>query len=184
MTDLIILAALLDGPAHGYVLKRSAGLALGRPSLHNNLVYPLLHKFIDSGWVVRRIEPGERGRERKLYALTREGRRHLLLRLERVGAPEAAQADAFRLRVGLFDYLSPEARRNILGARKAYLNQCAANLAELRRMARLKPFAVMALDRAQREITSELRWMRVLAQDSERAEVARAGRTLLGAARR
>jgi hypothetical protein len=45
MNDLIILATLLDGPKHGYQLKREAGFILGQGAMHNNLIYPMLRRF-------------------------------------------------------------------------------------------------------------------------------------------
>ena len=45
MIDLIILASLLDGPKHGYALKKQAGMIFNHSQLHNNLVYPLLRRF-------------------------------------------------------------------------------------------------------------------------------------------
>lgn len=44
MNDLLILAALLEGPKHGYALKKHAGLISGQTDMHNNLVYPLLRR--------------------------------------------------------------------------------------------------------------------------------------------
>jgi hypothetical protein len=45
MNDLLLLATLLEGPKHGYALKKQAGLILGEAELQNNLVYPLLRRF-------------------------------------------------------------------------------------------------------------------------------------------
>ena len=45
MNDILILASLLPGPKHGYLIKKEAGLILRGSELHNNLVYPLLHRF-------------------------------------------------------------------------------------------------------------------------------------------
>jgi DNA-binding PadR family transcriptional regulator len=61
MTDLILLALLLARPKHGYQLKREAGLLLGQEMLHNNLVYPLLRRFMKHRWVSRKTGPGQRG---------------------------------------------------------------------------------------------------------------------------
>jgi DNA-binding PadR family transcriptional regulator len=36
---------LLDGPKHGYQLKREAGFILGQGTTHNNLIYPLLPRL-------------------------------------------------------------------------------------------------------------------------------------------
>ena len=76
MSDLILLAALLDGPQHGWALKKLAGLLSGSGDMHNNLVYPLLKKFVGEGWVRRRSEPGQRGRIRSVYSLTSRGIRN------------------------------------------------------------------------------------------------------------
>jgi hypothetical protein len=50
MNDLIVLAILLDGPKHGYQLKREAGFILGQGAMHNNLIYPMLRRFTAEGW--------------------------------------------------------------------------------------------------------------------------------------
>lgn len=65
MTDIIVLATLLGGPKHGYQLKHEAGLILGQTNLHNNLVYPLLRRFTEEGWVTSKTVPGERGQRRR-----------------------------------------------------------------------------------------------------------------------
>ena len=58
MNDLLMLAALLGGPKHGYALKKQAGLMTGQANLHNNLVYPLLRRFVARGWVTRKKVAG------------------------------------------------------------------------------------------------------------------------------
>ncbi len=101
MNDLFLLAALLPGPRHGYALKQQVGLLTGKGTLHNNLVYPLLRRFVENGWVNRRQAEGERGQTREVYALTAKGKRELLGRLGTYGEEEAASEAGFRLRVGL-----------------------------------------------------------------------------------
>src|SRR5215831_5703075 len=98
MTDLMILAMLLPGPKHGYQLKREAGIILGHDVLHNNLVYPLLRRFMNNKWVSRKAAPGQRGQTRQQYSLTTLGRRELLARLSSFTEQDANSADAFRLR--------------------------------------------------------------------------------------
>jgi DNA-binding PadR family transcriptional regulator len=121
MNDLILLAALLDGPKHGWVLKKLGGLATGRGDMHNNLVYPLMKKFVAQGWVRRRAESGHRGQTRAVYSLTLLGNKELFQRLNQFGEKEAASANEFRLRVGLFGALSPQARKRILAERARWL---------------------------------------------------------------
>ena len=57
MNDLILMAALLEGPKHGWALKKLAGFLGGQNAMHNNLVYPLLKKFVAAGWVRRHSGP-------------------------------------------------------------------------------------------------------------------------------
>ena len=121
MNDLILLAALLDGPKHGWVLKKLGGLATGHGDMHNNLVYPLMKKFVAQGWVRRRAEAGHRGQTRAVYSLTLLGNKELFRRLNQFGEKEAASANEFRLRVGLFGALTPEARKRILAERARWL---------------------------------------------------------------
>ena len=44
MNDLLLLAMLLEGPQHGYALKKKVPLITGHGEMHNNLVYPLLKR--------------------------------------------------------------------------------------------------------------------------------------------
>src|SRR5579863_9509880 len=114
MNDLLLLAALLPGPRHGYALKQQVGLLTGKAAMHNNLVYPLLRRFVENGWVRQRKAEGERGQTREVYTLTAKGKEELLRRLADYGGEEAASENGFRLRVGLFDSLNTETRQRIL----------------------------------------------------------------------
>ena len=67
MNDLLILASLLEGPQHGYALKKRIGTLTGHGPLHNNLFYPLLRRFVATSWVSRRKAPGQRGQTRELF---------------------------------------------------------------------------------------------------------------------
>jgi len=79
----LLLAALLDGPAHGYeLMRRLEGRASGRWRPSPGSVYPLLQLLEDEGLVRGRASDG-RSEGRKVYELTERGR---------------AQADAGQLR--------------------------------------------------------------------------------------
>src|SRR6516165_654423 len=121
MNDLILLAALLEGPKHGWALKKVAGLVSGSRDMHNNLLYPLLKRFVQERWVRRRSEPGERGQTRAVYSLTPRGNQELLRRLREFGEREASSAPEFLVRAGLFAILDPETRSRILSERDRYL---------------------------------------------------------------
>ena len=131
MNDLLLLSNLLAGPQHGYALKKRIGLMTGHGEMHNNLVYPLLKRFVAQGWVSCRTVPGERGQTRERYALTEKGKQELLRRLREFSRKDAASADAFHLRVGLFAVLDAEARERILASREEWLEQRGNILANL-----------------------------------------------------
>lgn len=76
--DLIVLAALADGPAHGYAvieaIRRRSGEAFDLPE---GTIYPALHRLEHAGLLSSRWTVAESGRRRRVYALTAQGRRAL-----------------------------------------------------------------------------------------------------------
>ena len=76
--DMIVLAALAAGPAHGYAImqetRRRSGSAFDLPE---GTIYPALHRLEQSGLLSSRWAVGDAGRQRRLYSLTRSGRRAL-----------------------------------------------------------------------------------------------------------
>jgi len=78
--DALILAVIADGPMHGYAiieaLKRRSG---GSLSLPEGTVYPALHRLEGAGLLSSTWSTGE-GRRRRVYELTRRGRRELGVR--------------------------------------------------------------------------------------------------------
>jgi transcriptional regulator len=78
--DGLILAILAGGPMHGYAvideLKRRSGGALELPE---GTVYPALHRLEGAG-LLASAWSSETGRRRRVYELTRRGRRELGVR--------------------------------------------------------------------------------------------------------
>ena len=159
MTDLVLLTALLSGPAYGYALKRTAGLIFGRGVLHNNLVYPLLKKFVAAGWVRQSSVPGDRGQQRKQYRITADGRKYLLEQLAVFGEREACDDGAFLFRVAMFDLLPDAKQAEILAARKAFLTERVEELAALEKPGKPPSYAGVVLDRVQALVKDELDWI-------------------------
>jgi PadR family transcriptional regulator, regulatory protein PadR len=80
--DLLLLAVLEKGPAHGYVIiemlrERSGGTF----DLPEGTIYPALHRLEENGYLSSQwSEDG--GRRRRIYELTSEGRLALVRRHE------------------------------------------------------------------------------------------------------
>jgi DNA-binding PadR family transcriptional regulator len=159
MTDLIILATLLPGPKHGYSIKRQAGLILGQEKLHNNLVYPLLRRFMTKKWVTKKEVPGERGQTRQLYSITPLGRKELISQLSNFTEQDARASDQFRFRVGMFQVIEPEARMRILDTRERYLNSRIEKLSAIQDNFDLDRYSGEATSRLRGESRAELDWI-------------------------
>lgn len=68
------LAALLDGPLHGYgIIKRAAELSNGRVRLAVGTLYGGLDRLTDNGLVVVDREEVVSGRPRRYFRITDEG---------------------------------------------------------------------------------------------------------------
>src|ERR1700712_3484201 len=91
------LAALIDGPLHGYaIVRRASELSNGTVRLSTGTLYALLERAIDGGLVVAGTPYLEGGRMRRDYTLTPAGRRDLEVEAERLG--NAARTVTRRLR--------------------------------------------------------------------------------------
>ena len=162
MTDLLVLAHLLPGPQHGYALKKQVGLITGRGELHNNLIYPLLRKFEKCGWITRRTAPGQRGQTREVYAITKNGKDALRERLSQFTDKDAGSENAFRLRVGLFEFLHPETCRRILSQRDAWLAARQERLAHLTGALHAGQWGGAVLKFLLEQVRAERKWMTYL----------------------
>lgn len=75
--DLLLLAVLATGPAHGYeIAERLRRHSEGAFDLPEGTVYPALHRLEAHGWVDSSWQV-EGGRRRRVYELTGRGRRQL-----------------------------------------------------------------------------------------------------------
>jgi DNA-binding PadR family transcriptional regulator len=171
MNDLVVLATLLAGPQHGYALKKQVGLLSGHGEMHNNLIYPLLRRFAENGWISKRTAAGQRGQTREIYALTSKGKQELLRRLGSFTKKEAGSENAFRLRVGLFDVLDTETRRRILAERDAWLSAREERLAHLSGAINLGPWGGEVIGFLRGQIREEHKWISRLKRNAPRRVV-------------
>jgi PadR family transcriptional regulator PadR len=79
--DMIVLAALSAGRAHGYAvieeIRRRSGKAFDLPE---GTIYPALHRLEQAGLLSSRWVTADSGRRRRVYALTASGKRALAQR--------------------------------------------------------------------------------------------------------
>jgi DNA-binding PadR family transcriptional regulator len=159
MNDLLMLAMLLAGPKYGYQLKREVGWMMGQGDLHNNIVYPLLRRFLEERWVSKKSVPGERGQTRQQYALTAEGRRSYFERIRQFSEDDASSEEAFFLRVGVFEALPAESREAILSARETFLQRRDQRLETLQENMELGKFGREIVRHMRKQIQIKQDWI-------------------------
>jgi transcriptional regulator len=75
---ILILKALLPGPAHGYAIARwIESTTEDVLRIEEGSLYPALRRLEDRGWVETEWGLSENNRRAKYYTLTAEGRAHL-----------------------------------------------------------------------------------------------------------
>jgi PadR family transcriptional regulator PadR len=91
------LAALIDGPLHGYaIVRRAAELSDGAVGLSTGTLYALLDRALEAGLITAGEPYVEGGRQRRDYALTPAGRTALDAEAQRLA--HAARTVSRRLR--------------------------------------------------------------------------------------
>lgn len=87
------LAALLEGPAHGYaVLERIKQVSNGEVDVATGTLYAVLDRLVDEGLIRRTGSEIVRGRARQYFEITEEGSGAVRAQAERM----AAAADVVR----------------------------------------------------------------------------------------
>jgi DNA-binding PadR family transcriptional regulator len=74
LPSYFILAALLDGPLHGYgIIKQAASLSEGRVRLAAGTLYGALDRLAGEGFILADRQEIVEGRTRRYYRLTEDG---------------------------------------------------------------------------------------------------------------
>jgi transcriptional regulator len=75
---ILILKALLSGPAHGYGIARWVETTTSDVlRIEEGSLYPALRRCEDAGWVTSEWGISENNRRARFYSITRQGRAHL-----------------------------------------------------------------------------------------------------------
>jgi PadR family transcriptional regulator PadR len=75
----LVLAILAEGESYGYaILKQVRELSEGELEWTDGMLYPLLHRLLRLGYVTTEWRTPPRGRRRRYYAITDDGRAALI----------------------------------------------------------------------------------------------------------
>ncbi len=86
-TSFFIILSLATAPKHGYaIMKEVEAMSEKRVVLATGTLYSALRRMLEDGWIERVVDNNSEAdnRERKLYQLTRRGRRILEAEISRL----------------------------------------------------------------------------------------------------
>jgi DNA-binding PadR family transcriptional regulator len=74
----LVLSILEEGESYGYaIIQRVRALSGGAIEWTDGMLYPVLHRLEEQGFITSRWQESEAGRKRKYYALKTAGRKAL-----------------------------------------------------------------------------------------------------------
>ena len=77
-TEPVILSLLSKGESYGYALIQEVRRLSGdQIEWTDGMIYPVLHRMEDEGWIASRWGVAENGRKRKYYSLKKDGEKAL-----------------------------------------------------------------------------------------------------------
>ncbi|WP_182907908.1 PadR family transcriptional regulator [Microbispora sp. H13382] len=130
-SDIVILRGLLQGPKHGYEIKKYVARVDGG-LINNNTLYPALRRFEQRGEVEKIMEEVSAGRPtRNVYRLTEKGRARLISLLHNTDPAVLMKEEEFQVRVGLFDLVEDHVKCRILEVRRECVEHALAIQEEL-----------------------------------------------------
>jgi PadR family transcriptional regulator PadR len=96
-TEPLILSLLSSGESYGYAIiqevkKRSAE----RMQWTDGMLYPVLHRMEERGWISSRWKAAENGRKRKYYSIKKDGKQALNQQREQWTAVHAVLASLWK----------------------------------------------------------------------------------------
>jgi PadR family transcriptional regulator PadR len=76
--DLLVLRVVALEPTHGYrIAQRIQQISQDAFLVRQGSLYPALHRLEERGWLKASWQDTDQGRETKVYAITRSGRKQL-----------------------------------------------------------------------------------------------------------
>ncbi len=118
--DLMVLGALVLGPAHGYELKKRITDMFGSvyPNLSNSVIYPRLAQFQRDAYINCKVESQEKAPNRKVYWLTDAGLKHVkeltATPIRLVGQVQSTYTDELTVHIVFFNLISKAERHGVI----------------------------------------------------------------------
>ena len=124
MYELLVLALLMHGPWHGYLISKIANEMIGPwAKISSGTLYPLLARLEQAGLIVTLSQEEASRSQRQLhrYAITPAGRRRFHILMMDTSSNLGDYSRIFHLKVVHLAFLSPRERLHLA---KHYINYC------------------------------------------------------------
>ena len=163
--DILILSTLRRGPAHGYEIKKHVSRVIGGTiSVNNNVLYPSLRRFEESGAIERvgdTDEPNSGRPPRTVYRLTTAGQDQLRQLLEDADPAVLADDAEFKIRVSMFADVPAVVRRQVISRRRRLVEEQRDHMLEMRALPTVgeASWATRVVDFDLAELEAELSWL-------------------------
>lgn len=170
LLEVSILGVLIDGPLHGYELRKRLVPILGalRPVSFGSL-YPALRRLTDRGWIepgaitpaIESTAPPLSGRRaRVVYAITAEGKEAFAAWANQAG-PDAWEDDGFAAHLAFFSRTEIRVRLRILQGRRSRIEERISSLREAmtRGRERMDAYTLQLQQHGLEGAEREVRWL-------------------------
>ena len=131
MYEFIVLAQLMHGPAHGYLIAKIINDMIGPYArLSYGRLYPLLAKLEHNGLIAAEGDSSGEKRDRQLrvYTITDAGRMRFQLLMNDTGSNPGDYQRFFAYKVGAFSFITPVERLHLIDH---YIHYCQAHIFHL-----------------------------------------------------
>ncbi len=165
--EIVLLGLLVEGPRYGYEIDKLIAERGMREwtNIAFSSIYAVLRTLEKKGLVESKTELAG-NRARRLYSVTKAGKRTLKGEVVRLISDPVPTADSFLLGIANVKMLEKSAAEPLLAARQVALNNIAAQLEGKKRQARGDIFVAAIFNRTLAAISAEIRFL-----DELRAEM-------------
>lgn len=130
--ELLILAQLMQGPKHGYEIKKNIVFVMNNKKIiNNNSLYPKLRRFEEQGMVSKTMEEQEGRPNRHVYAITEKGRKDFYDKIN-CFTPEMIEVDdEWSIRLAYYNLLNEQTRTRLFEYRMQMIQDRMSRLEKL-----------------------------------------------------
>ncbi len=129
MYEFIILAQLMNGPAHGYLIAKIINDMIGPfARISYGRLYPLLAKLEENGLITAEIDTSngkQRDRQLRIFAISEAGRMRFQLMMNDTGINPGEYQKLFAYKVTAFGHITSAERLRLIDH---YINHCSTNI--------------------------------------------------------